>query len=415
VDFNIGKALSNVSDQKKRKALLFISLSVNLGMLFVFKYYNLFASAGTSLMSVLGVGWHPPLIEVVLPVGISFYTFQTLSYTIDLYYKKIEPEKCIWTFAAFVSFFPQLVAGPILRAKEFIPQLKRNRDFTWEIFYQGFFLIVFGLFKKVVIADNLAPYVERVYDNNFAVSFMDAWFSTLAFTFQIYMDFSGYSDIAIGLSLLLGFYIRDNFNSPYAAISFSDFWRRWHISLSSWLRDYLYIPLGGNRKGTSRTNVNLIVTMLLGGLWHGAAWNYVLWGALHGIYLTIERLLRVNRSAEKRLLFLTFYRIFIFVMIVFTWVIFRADFFRAKEIYLAMFGFESVGAIHLLSPSNVLAISAITIIILSFQYYFAKRKIIEVFSSLKYSTILYVVGMVILIISVITLKGDGGAFIYFQF
>lgn len=177
----------------------------------------------------------------------------------------------------------------------------------------------------------------------------------------------------------------------------------------------MYIPLGGNRKGTTRTNVNLIITMLLGGLWHGAAWNYVLWGALHGVYLTIERLLRVNRSVEKRLFTLSLYRLFIFVMIVFTWVIFRADFFRAKEIYLAMFGVESEGAIHLLSPINVLAISAITIIILSFQYYFAKRTIIEVFSSLKYSKILYIVGMVILIVSVITLKGDGGAFIYFQF
>lgn len=191
VDFNIGKALLNVSVQKKRKALLFLSIAVNLGMLFVFKYYNLFASASIGLLSLLGFAWRPPFIDVVLPVGISFYTFQTLSYTIDLYYKKIETEKSFWTFAAFVSFFPQLVAGPILRAKEFIPQFKKNRAFSWEIFYQGFFLIIFGLFKKAVIADNLAPYVERVYDNNFAVSITDAWFSTLAFTFQIYMDFSG--------------------------------------------------------------------------------------------------------------------------------------------------------------------------------------------------------------------------------
>jgi len=415
VDFNIGKRIYVAKSQNRRKFLLIISLLVNLGMLFFFKYYNLFAETGISIINLLGFNWHPPLINVVLPVGISFYTFQTLSYTIDLFYGKIKPEKNIWKFAAFVSFFPQLVAGPILRAKEFLPQFKKNRSFSWEIFYQGFFLIIFGLFKKMVIADNLAPLVERVYDNHFVTSFSDAWSSTMAFTFQIYMDFSGYSDIAIGLGLLLGFYIPDNFNSPYAATSFSDFWRRWHISLSSWLRDYLYIPLGGNRKSKFRTNVNLMVTMLLGGLWHGAAWNFVIWGFMHGFYLLVERILGFNKFKTDNAVINLFRKIIVFIFVVFTWVMFRADISRAKDIFQSMFGFSKPNAIHLLSTINVITILCLSFGILVFQYYFANKRIIDVFSRFKHKKLVYILVVSILIFFIITLKGQGGAFIYFQF
>jgi alginate O-acetyltransferase complex protein AlgI len=415
VDFNVGKRLFLTQDRNKRKFLLIASLAVNLGMLFFFKYYNLFAETGISILNLAGIDWHPPLINVILPVGISFYTFQTLSYTIDIYYKKIEPESSIWKFAAFVSFFPQLVAGPILRAKEFLPQFNKNRTFSWEIFYQGFFLIIFGLFKKMVIADNLAPFVERVYDNNFITSFSDAWVSTLAFTFQIYMDFSGYSDIAIGLSLLLGFYIPDNFNSPYAAISFSDFWRRWHISLSSWLRDYLYIPLGGNKKSNLRTNINLMITMLLGGLWHGAAWNFVVWGFMHGIYLFVERVLGLNKFKTTSSIINYFRKIIVFILVMFTWVMFRADFARAIEIFSSMLGFQKEGAIYLLSSENVIMITSLSLIILMFQYYFANKRIIDVFTKFKYRKTIYILIVSILIFFIITFKGEGGAFIYFQF
>ena len=415
VDFNIGKLLNKTKNLDQRKLLLVVSLLVNIGMLFFFKYYNLFTESGISILNLIGINWHLPLINVVLPVGISFYTFQTLSYTIDIYYDKIQPEKNIWNFAAFVSFFPQLVAGPILRAKEFLPQFKKNRSFSWEIFYQGFFLIVFGLFKKMVIADNLAPFVERVYDNHFVTSFSDAWITTLAFTFQIYMDFSGYSDIAIGLGLLLGFYIPDNFNSPYAAVSFSDFWRRWHISLSSWLRDYLYIPLGGNRKSELRTKINLMITMLLGGLWHGAAWNFVIWGFMHGFYLLIERTFGLNKLRTENKIIRFFRKIVVFLFVVFTWVMFRADVSRAKDIFQSMFGFSKSDAVHLLNYSNIISILCLSSVILIFQYYFANKRIIDVFSKFKYRKTVYVISVSILLFFIITLKGEGGAFIYFQF
>lgn len=413
-DFNIGKRLASAENKKTRKRLLFLSLFINLGILFFFKYYNLFVETSYGILNFVGINWDPPLINIILPVGISFYTFQTLSYTIDLYYNKIVPEKDVLRFAAFVSFFPQLVAGPILRAKEFLPQFNKKRIFSWEIFYQGFFLIIFGLFKKMVLADNLAPYVERIFDNSFIVSSLDAWMGTLAFSFQIYMDFSGYSDIAIGLGLLLGFYIPDNFNSPYAALSFSDFWRRWHISLSQWLRDYLYIPLGGNRKSKLRTNINLMITMLLGGLWHGASWSFVVWGALHGAYLFIERVFGFNKNINKNYLSLLFRRLFVFILVLFTWVVFRTDFERSKEIYTSMFGLQD-DSISLLSSENYMMIFLVGVVILIFQHYFADKKIIEVFNEFKSKNLVYISIVSVLIFLIIAFKGEGGAFIYFQF
>ncbi|HMQ21080.1 MAG TPA: MBOAT family protein [Planctomycetota bacterium] len=271
--------------QRRRKRLLLLSLVGNLGVLGLFKYYNFFRSEVEAL-----VGTELPVFDLLLPVGISFYTFQTLSYTIDIYRGHLKPARNLYEFGLFVAFFPQLVAGPIVRAADFLPQLERAPSLSSEDLKRGIYRILEGLFKKVVIADVLAAGIA---DSVFADGSTRHGFATLlgiyAYALQIYGDFAGYSDIAIGSARLLGFEINENFEAPYKARSIQDFWRRWHISLSTWLRDYLYVPLGGNRKGPVRTYINLALVMLLGGLWHGASWNFVIWGALHGLWLGVNR------------------------------------------------------------------------------------------------------------------------------
>ncbi len=284
---------------KFRRPALAISLASNLGLLAFFKYANFLLENYQNLARHLGIEHQPPSLDIVLPVGISFYTFQTLSFTIDVYRGHLDPRKySLLDFALFVSFFPQLVAGPIVRAADFLPQLLASRmakrNYGW-----GFCLLTFGLFEKTVLADTfLAPASDVVFGAE-EISALDAWIGALAFSGQIFFDFAGYSTCAIGVALCLGFNLPDNFRTPYGAATFSDFWRRWHISLSTWLRDYLYISLGGNRRGTLRTRVNLFLTMLLGGLWHGASWNFVLWGALHGAFLAIERVLGRNPATPN--------------------------------------------------------------------------------------------------------------------
>ena len=241
------------------------------------------------MLGLLGASARLPRLDVLLPVGISFYTFQTLSYTIDLYRGRIPVERHLGRFALYVAFFPQLVAGPIERASHLLPQLRSERHVDWARLTSGLQLVAWGLFKKIVIADRLGLYVDTIYQNVGAHGGASQLLATYAFAFQIYCDFSGYSDIAVGSAQVLGYDLTRNFRQPYFATSITDFWRRWHISLSSWLRDYLYIPLGGNRLGVSRTYVNLLITMLLGGLWHGASWNFVIWGALHGVLLSLSR------------------------------------------------------------------------------------------------------------------------------
>jgi alginate O-acetyltransferase complex protein AlgI len=260
----------------RRRALLAVSLLVNLGLLGYFKYGEFLLQNWQALLGSFGVAWTPPAWDIVLPVGISFYTFQTLSYTLDVYLRRAPPTRSLLDFSLFVTFFPQLVAGPIVRTGDLVPQFAQPRRATSTQFGYGLMLITLGLFEKVVLADGfLAPAVEGVYGMPTAPGALDAWIATLAFSGQIFCDFAGYSLIAIGTALCLGFHLPDNFRFPYAAIGFSDFWRRWHISLSTWLRDYLYIPLGGNRHGPTRTVGALMGTMLLGGLWHGASWTFV--------------------------------------------------------------------------------------------------------------------------------------------
>jgi len=282
--------------ERRRKLLLLCSIGVNLGFLGFFKYFNFFVGSGDAALRSLGfdpTGLH---LDIILPVGISFYTFQSLSYTIDVYRRRTEPTFRFWDFALFVAYFPPLVAGPIERAWHLLPQLSRPRRIRFAQSMDGIVLILLGLFKKVAIADGVAPAVNSVFNSTGVVSQSDVYLATLLFAIQIFCDFSGYSDIARGVSKLFGVELILNFDLPYFSKNPSEFWRRWHISLSSWLRDYLYIPLGGSRFGGARTFLNLFLTMLLGGLWHGAAWNFVLWGAYQGALLCGHRLL--TRSSE---------------------------------------------------------------------------------------------------------------------
>ena len=284
-DFLIAHLMERTHARWKRKAWVTLSLCINLGLLCYFKYTNFFGEMIASL-----TGGTFTALDIFLPVGISFFTFQSLSYTIDVYRGQIKPLTNLLDYAFYVSFFPQLVAGPIVRARDFIPQIRKPLFVSNEMFGRGVFLIVSGLFKKAVISDYISVnFVERIFANPSLYSGVENLMGVYGYALQIYCDFSGYSDMAIGIALLLGFHFNLNFDSPYKSASVTEFWRRWHISLSSWLRDYLYISLGGNRKGRVRQYVNLIITMFLGGLWHGASWNFVMWGMLHGVALALHK------------------------------------------------------------------------------------------------------------------------------
>jgi len=300
VDFFVGRGLARAERPGARRLLLAVSVVVNLGVLCTFKYFNFFVASAVDLLAALGIdagGWH---LDVLLPVGISFYTFQTLSYTIDVYRRKLDPTDRYFEYLLFVSFFPQLVAGPIVRASHLLPQLGRLPTLTAERGSRALFLIGLGLVKKIAIADFLGAHVvDRVFSNPDMYSSVETLLGVYGYAFQIYADFSAYSDIAIGSAALLGFDIPVNFNAPYRAENLREFWQRWHISLSTWLRDYLYVPLGGSRRGGARTYLNLLVTMLLGGLWHGAALTFVAWGAMHGLALVATRLVQRWRGAQR--------------------------------------------------------------------------------------------------------------------
>lgn len=348
VDFFVGKRMAREDRQNVRRLLLIFSLVTNLGLLAVFKYFNFFADTSRLILNNFGVDI--PLFhhELLLPVGISFYTFQSLSYTIDLYRKRIDEEKNFVKFATFVAFFPQLVAGPIVRAADFLPQINRTPVITQEQFSLGLSLVFIGLFKKIVIADLLAQTaVDSIFANPSAYSSWDLLMALYGYTFQIYCDFSGYSDIAIGTAAMFGFVLPQNFNRPYLAQNIRDFWTRWHISLSTWLRDYLYISLGGNRGTRNRVAFNLMITMLLGGLWHGAAMNFVIWGGYHGLLLVLSR--KVSKNPAGQSLVSRTYRILLtFHLVVFSWLLFRVTGMDNFMDYLA--GFSELTISSQLSP-----------------------------------------------------------------
>jgi D-alanyl-lipoteichoic acid acyltransferase DltB (MBOAT superfamily) len=289
-DYLVGLGIPRCKTHAARRALISASVCMNLGLLGFFKYFNFFAESLVEMLNRAGVHADPVTLHIVLPVGISFYTFQAMSYTIDVYRGELKPARDFFDFALYISFFPQLVAGPIERATHLVPQVQNPRVITYLSVREGAWLILRGFFKKVVIADNLAEIADTVFNHPADHHGLAVLLGVYAFAFQIYCDFSGYSDIARGCAKLMGFELMQNFRIPYLSGDPQEFWRRWHISLSTWLRDYLYIPLGGNKKGTLNTYRNLFLTMLLGGLWHGAAWNFVAWGAFQGLLLVVHRL-----------------------------------------------------------------------------------------------------------------------------
>lgn len=334
VDYHLGNIIYREQRKAPRRLLLIISLIMNLGTLFYFKYTNFGIANWNGFF-----GTDYKLLDIFLPVGISFYTFQSLSYTIDVYRRELKPAKSLLDFAFFVSFFPQLVAGPIVRASDFIPQIYNKIQLSKKDLSRAWFLICGGLIKKVLISDYLSVnFVDRVFDNPLLYTSYENWVAVYAYAMQIYCDFSGYSDMAIGIALLLGFRLPDNFNSPYQSTSITEFWRRWHISLSTWLRDYLYIPLGGSRKGPVRTYVNLMLTMLIGGLWHGANWKFVIWGGIHGAVLSIEKLLfrffPLSENIFRKIIgwFITFH------VVCFAWIFFRAYSFEQAMLIINQMG-----------------------------------------------------------------------------
>lgn len=330
-DFLLAERIYRSNWKWERKLCIVATLLVNLGMLAYFKYTNFIYE---SFFWPEDKEFQP--LDIFLPVGISFFTFQSLSYTLDVYRGKIKSADSILDYAFFVSFFPQLVAGPIVRAADFLPQIKRPTRVTHDMLGRGIFLIVCGLFKKAVISDYLSiNFVDRVFDAPALYSGLENLFAVYAYALQIYCDFSGYSDMAIGIALLLGFHFPVNFDSPYQSRNITEFWRRWHISLSSWLRDYLYISLGGNRKGKIRTYINLMITMLLGGLWHGASWKFILWGGLHGAALAVHKAFVSDEGNTKRKRSSARFPQWLAVLLTFHFVCFCWIFFRASSMEMA--------------------------------------------------------------------------------
>ena len=342
-DFFCGLKIFSSSNWKNKKRWLLLSLFVNLTLLAIFKYFNFFIESWLAMFSVLGIEINYNSIKIILPVGISFYTFQTLTYTIDIFKNKIKPTNDFIQFAGFVSFFPQLVAGPIERAKNLLPQFSRKRSFSKQNIKSGVELIIWGLFKKVVIADNLARLVNTVFNDIHSYPAPTILLAALFFSMQIYCDFSGYSDIAIGSARTLGFNMSRNFLCPYFSLTIKSFWNKWHISLSTWFRDYVYITLGGNRNGRIRNIINILVTFLLSGLWHGANWTFVFWGFGHGILLVLERIFIRSNIEDNNIIIKFFYWIKNMVLITILWIPFRANSFADLKIIITkIFQFDYI-------------------------------------------------------------------------
>jgi alginate O-acetyltransferase complex protein AlgI len=350
-DYFVARGMDRFTSPRARRTLLAFSLIGNLGLLAYFKYANFFLHSVEEALTLAGNAASLPVLQVILPVGISFYTFEAINYTVDVYRKKLPAERDLGHFMLFITFFPHLVAGPIVRARDFLPQVRRHKRWNWCRFQVGAGLIVLGLLKKMAVGDRMALFVDPVFAQPALYGTKALWVATVAYAVQIYCDFSGYTDLALGTAHLLGYRLAVNFNMPYLAANISDFWRRWHISLSSWLRDYIYIPLGGSRGAASparqgrRTDRNLMITMALGGLWHGAAWTFVVWGVLHGVYLIVQRRFALFAGRRPRLDAVlqsqvgTALRIsFTLLAVMLGWVLFRAtDFTKALEVYTGLF------------------------------------------------------------------------------
>lgn len=432
IDFFVGKKLGETEDVKKRKMFLYLSLFVNLGFLFYFKYTNFFIDTFVDSFKLFGKTLEVSSLNIILPVGISFYTFQTLSYTIDIYRKQLKPTKDPIAFFAFVAFFPQLVAGPIERASHLLPQFYKTYKFDYNQVKSGLLLMAFGLFKKMVIADRAALYVNEVYNNPSNYEGVETIMATVLFAFQIYCDFSGYSDIAIGAARTMGFDLMKNFDSPYLSKSITEFWRRWHISLSTWFRDYVYIPLGGSRNGKYRTYFNLFVVFLVSGLWHGAAMTFVIWGAIHGVIIVLEKAIYKPKKALFKKLNINknnlsnklFFVLITFSIVCFAWVFFRANSFDDSIVIITSFFNNNFYKLldkdlYLIGfKTNEFAILFLMLLLLLFVEFFHKKS--NIIKSLNRQSMLFRWGTYFLFIFLIVLFGIYGeremeSFIYFQF
>lgn len=414
INYILSEVMDLSSKKRIRKLILTITIVLNLLVLGYYKYTNFFITNYNEFFHD-----NLKLQDIILPVGISFFTFQAISYSVDLYRRELAPAKSVLDFAFYLSFFPQLVAGPIVRAKEFLPQLHRSIILTKKEAGLAVFLILSGLIKKAVISDYISlNFVDRIFDSPLSYTPFETLMATYGYTLQIYCDFSGYSDMAIGIALLMGFKLPINFHTPYKSISITEFWRRWHISLSTWLRDYLYIPLGGNRKGAVRTYINLFLTMLIGGLWHGAAWKYIIWGVLHGGALVIERLFRrVVKLPEKNILINFICWLITFHFISFCWIFFRANSFdSAKEVILNISRIDynpEVWLIVIQGYRNVFIL-----ILIGFMMHFTPSRLSNIiergFLNLPFVARAIIVGVVFWLVYA-TASSDTQPFIYFQF
>src|SRR6267143_1408124 len=417
MDFWLGRQIAKAKDSPAKRRWLVASVCMNLSMLGFFKYGNFLLQNFQWLVARIGIIYQPPHLDILLPVGISFYTFHSLSYTLDIYRGVLQPTRSLRDFVLAVSFFPQLVAGPIFRAGDFLPQLVTAPGLRVGQFMWGLLLMTLGLFEKVVLADTmLAGSADRIFSYGGPLIALDSWMGVIAFAGQIFFDFAGYSTCAIGAALCLGFHLKDNFRFPYAAIGFSDFWRRWHISLSTFLRDYLYIPIGGNRLGAARAMINLMIVMFIGGLWHGAAWTFVVWGLLHGSYLALERIFRIffeqkpwSGTLPVRLLagFATYSAVCI------AWVFFRAaDFTIASRMVTGMFGGHPNGDM-ILSTRELLQIGIVTAGVIGMHWTMREESFETTVMRLP-AWAITAIGS-IMAFAIIFTQGTSNAFIYFQF
>ncbi|HYC72048.1 MAG TPA: MBOAT family O-acyltransferase [Opitutaceae bacterium] len=418
VDYLAGARMAAETRPGLRRAWLGFSLVANLGLLGYFKYGNFLLENFQALLAAVGVTYVAPKLDIVLPVGISFYTFQTLSYSLDIYRGQLAPARSFRDFALYVTFFPQLVAGPIVRAVDFLPQMVTPREAQPGRTGWGLFLMTLGLFQKVVLADTfLSGASDTVFNHLGPVASLDAWIGVLAFSGQIFFDFAGYSTCAIGAALCFGFSMGDNFRFPYAAVGFSDFWRRWHISLSTFLRDYLYIPLGGNRAGAARAGINLVIVMLLGGLWHGAAWTFVVWGAIHGLCLVIERGLRAvfqDAAWTRHLAVQVALGLATYAVVSFAWVFFRAqDFGTALRLSLALAGQLPAAGDAVLPTREILQVAVVTVGLLAAHWLMRRTTIEQVVARMPRWALTGVWS--VMLFSLVLNQGNGHAFIYFQF
>jgi alginate O-acetyltransferase complex protein AlgI len=417
LDFFLGSRIAAAKRPAARKAWMIASVTSNLSMLGFFKYGNFALENTRWLLAHAGIAYNPPHLGVILPIGISFYTFHSLSYTLDVYRGVCAPTRSLRDFTLAVSFFPQLVAGPIVRAADFLPQLVspptlRPNQFSW-----GLLMMTLGMFEKIVLADTLlAGSADAVFAYGGHLQSLDAWTGVLAFSGQIFFDFAGYSTCAIGAALCLGFHLKNNFQFPYAAVGFSDFWRRWHISLSTFLRDFLYIPLGGNRRGPARAAVNLVIVMFIGGLWHGAAWTFVVWGLIHGVFLMIERISKAvtgdavfSHTLARRLLL----GLGTYAVVCFAWVFFRASTFGgAANIIRSMVGGASHGD-AILGTREILQVTLVIGALLVAHWTMRDTNLETTVARMPRALVATI--WTLMLSAIILTQGSGNAFIYFQF